>query len=286
MPGAAVERRRDGRSVSFTDATIWIRRVSVKIRVLGCHGSEQWTAGGRHHHCCGFLINDTVLLDAGTISSALTLPEQLTIRDVLLTHVHFDHVQGLPPFADNISQDAKEPVAIIGTAETVSGLRSHVFNNVLYPDFFTVPEGRPVFRPRMVEARQAVRVGGLTVTAIPVNHLVPTVGFLIREGDRSIVYSGDTYSTEELWRMASRDTTLKAAFIEPSYPNEMASLALASRHLTPTLLSREVSKLQRPDLPVYIYHMKPTHAATIERQLEDLHLPHLRVLTEGQEIVV
>jgi len=258
----------------------------VKIRVLGCHGSEQWVTGGLHHHCCGFLINDTVLLDAGTISSALTRPEQLNIRDILLTHVHFDHVQGLPSFADNISQDFKDPVSIIGTADTMAALRAHVFNHVLYPDFFSVPEGRPVFRPRIVEPRHAARVGGLTITAIPVNHLVPTVGFLIREGDRSILYSGDTYATEELWRIASADTTLKAAFIETSYPDEMASLALASKHLTPALLSREIGKLRRPDLPVYIYHMKPSHAPTIERQLHGLHLVHLHVVAEGQEIIV
>ena len=258
----------------------------MKIRVLGCHGSEQWVTGGRHHHCCGFLINDTVLLDAGTISSALTLPEQLNIRDILLTHVHFDHVQGLPPFADNISQDIKEPVSITSAAETLAALRAHVFNNVLYPDFFSVPEGRPVFRPRIVEPGRAARVGGLTITAIPVNHLVPTVGFLIREGDRSILFSGDTYTTEELWRIGSQEATLKAAFIETSYPDELASLALASKHLTPALLSREIGKLRRPDLPVYIYHMKPSHAPTIERQLHGLHLAHLHLLAEGQEIIV
>ena len=258
----------------------------MRIRVLGCHGSEQWVTGERNHHCCGFLINDTVLLDAGTISSALTLPEQLTIRDILLTHIHFDHVQGLPPFADNISQDIKEPVAVTGTADVVAGLRTHVFNHAVYPDFFSLPEGRPVFTPRVLEHRIAVQIGGLTVTAIPVNHLVPTVGFLIREGDRSILYSGDTHATEELWHIASRDTTLKAAFIETSYPNEMAALALASKHLTPALLRQEIGKLGHPGLPVYIYHMKPSHAPTIERQLHDLHLPHLRVLTEGQEIIV
>jgi cAMP phosphodiesterase len=258
----------------------------VKIRVLGCHGSEQWITGGRHHHCCGFLINDTVLLDAGTISAALTLQEQLNIREVLLTHVHFDHVQGLPPFADNISHDIKESVAITGISDVITGLRTHVFNDAVYPDFFSLPEGRPVFTPRIVEPRHPVHLGGLTITAIPVNHLVPTVGFLIREGDRSILYSGDTYVTEELWQLASRDATLKAAFIETSLPNEMAALAFASKHLTPSLLCQEVGKLNRSDLPVYIYHMKPSHSSTIERQLHDLHLPHLQILTEGQEIIV
>ena len=258
----------------------------MKIRVLGCHGSEQWVAGGTNHHCCGFLINDTVLLDAGTISAALTLREQLNSHDILLTHVHFDHVQGLPPFADNISHDIKKTVAITGTSEVVRDLRAHVFNDAVYPDFFSLPPGRPVFTPRIIEPRQPVQIGGLTITAIPVNHLVPTVGFLIREGDRSILYSGDTYATEELWHVASRDATLKAAFIETSLPNEMAELALASKHLTPSLLRQEVDKLNRSDLPVYIYHMKPSHASAIERQLRELHVPHLHILTEGQEIVV
>jgi ribonuclease BN (tRNA processing enzyme) len=121
---------------------------------------------------------------------------------------------------------------------------------------------------------------------IPVNHSVPTVGFLLREGSRSVLYSGDTYLTDEIWHIASQDPTLKAAFIETSLPNEMADLAFASRHLTPSLLMKEIRKLNRFDIPLYIYHVKPSHAAVIGSQRRDLHLPHLTILQEGQSITV
>lgn len=57
----------------------------MKIRVLGCHGSEQFggeKTGRQQCRTCGFLINDTVMVDAGTIGAALTLDEQRAIRHI------------------------------------------------------------------------------------------------------------------------------------------------------------------------------------------------------------
>ena len=110
----------------------------MKIRVLGCHGSEQF--GGEKtglHQCrtCGFLINDTVMVDAGTIGAALTLEEQRAIRHILLSHLHFDHIQGLPTFGDNLSEHAGQPVSLISIAEVLEGLQTHIFNDKVYPNF-------------------------------------------------------------------------------------------------------------------------------------------------------
>lgn len=262
----------------------------MKIRVLGCHGSEQFGAEktGRHQsRTCGFLINDTVMVDAGTIGAVLTLEEQRAIRHILLSHLHFDHIQGLPTFADNLSEHAGQPVSLIGIAEVLEGLQTHIFNDTVYPNFLKLPTPRqPVFECRVVEPGHPIQVAGLHITAIRVNHLVPAVGFLIREGSSSVLYSGDTYSTEEIWNVAARETTLKAAFIETSFPNDMADLAFASKHLTPVLLAQELLKLGRPNVPVYLYHMKPRQRGKIERDVRQLRLQHVSFLDEGQEIVV
>jgi ribonuclease BN (tRNA processing enzyme) len=260
----------------------------MKIRVLGCHGSDMLlSADSGATHCCGFLVNETVLIDAGTIASSLTLQEQLNIRHICLSHLHFDHIKALPTFADNVSLEMRVPVHVTSIQSVMDGLRRHIFNDTVYPNFFSLPDpGRPVFGCNTVTTRQPFEASGLEITAIPVNHSVPTVGFLIREGGSSFLYSGDTCSTEELWKIAAQDRTLKAAFIETSFPDELSELALTSKHLTPALLSEELRKLDRPDVPLYIYHMKPGHKRAIEAQLHELQQPGLTILREGQEVIL
>jgi cAMP phosphodiesterase len=183
--------------------------------------------------------------------------------------------------------DVDEPVVIASIAEVLDGLKRHLFNNQLYPDFLQLPHPqRPVFSLRQLDVGKEAEVSGLRVLPILVNHLVPTVGFLIREGAASFLYSGDTFTTEEIWRVAACEPTLKAAFIETSFPDEMDELARVSKHLTPSLFEREFKKIGRSDLPVYVYHLKPRFRQDIERQLARLKILNLTVLKEGQEIII
>ncbi len=265
----------------------------MKIRVLGCHGSDQLVErDGKARQCrtCGFLINGTVMIDAGTIGAALRLDEQRRIRHILLSHLHFDHVQGLPTLADNLVEeeaDAIEPVVLTSIASVLDGLHAHIFNSDVYPDFFSLPDlNNPIFVCRTLETGKESDVSDLHVRAIPVNHQVPTVGFLIREGAASVLYSGDTHETDELWKVAAKEPTLKAAFIETSFPNRLLELAKVSKHLTPEFFAREFRKLGRPDLPVYIYHVKPRFRREIVEELARLKIRNLTVLEEGQEVQV
>ncbi len=262
----------------------------MKIRVLGCHGSDQLIArssGLLHCGTCGFLIDGTVLVDAGTIGSRLLVDEQKQIRHVLLSHLHFDHIKELPTLADNLVWEAAAPVVVASIPDVLKGLEAHIFNGDVYPDFFTLPDPRqPVLRSQVLALGQVSPVSGLEVMPIAVNHLVPTVGFIIGDGRSSLLYSGDTYQTDELWRVASRIPTLKAAFIETSFPNELADLARLSKHLTPALLAEEIRKLGRPDVAVHVYHMKPRFREQIVQEIEALNLPQIKVLEEGQELLI
>jgi len=262
----------------------------VNIRVLGCHGSDEVRDDhGRpvQYRTCGFVLNGAILMDAGTVGTALTLAEQKRLRHVLLSHLHFDHIQGLPTLADNLAETVQKPVTISSIAEVLDGLKAHIFNGAVYPDFMKLPTPQqPVFTCRPMEAGKAADVEGLQITPIRVNHLVPAVGYLIRDGKASFLYSGDTYETEEIWKVAAREPNLKAAFIETSFPDEMAELALVSKHLTPALFAKEFRKIGKPDLPVYIYHIKPRYREAIERQLAALKMKNLTLLNEGQEIAI
>lgn len=262
----------------------------MKIRVLGCHGSDQLMVRPRGPvQCgtCGFLVNEAVLVDAGTVGSRLHLEEQRRIRAVLLTHLHFDHIRDLPTLADNLTGEIDEPVMIGAIPDVLKGLESHIFNGEVYPDFFRIPDERtPVLQAMPLQVGRECLVGELRVTPIAVNHIVPTVGYIIVQQERAVVFSGDTGDTDHLWEVAARLPHLGAVFIETSYPNDMLELARISKHLTPALMAKQLEKLGRTDVPVYVYHMKPRFEDRIREELQELDIPCVSILEEGQEVVL
>jgi len=253
----------------------------MRIRVLGCHGAKL-----SNHRTCGFLINGSVLLDAGTICSSLTLSEQGKIRYVLISHIHADHIKDLTFLSENlIAAKRRRPVVIISLGKVLAGLQRNLFNNQIWPDFTKLPNGRnPVFRLKEIREGETIKINGLEVRAYRVNHIIPCAGFLIREKNSSFIYSGDTYRTDRLWEAAAKEARLKAALIETSFPNALEGLATVSKHLTPELLLKEFSKIGKPRLPLYVYHIKPRYLQRIKRELKQLKIKNLTVLKDGQRL--
>ena len=262
----------------------------MKITILGCHGSDGMlnSPEGRHScNTCGFLVNDSLLLDAGTAATALSLDEQQQIRSIVLSHLHFDHIKSLPTLADNLSERIHTPITVAGIPEVMNGLRRYIFNSDVYPDFFAIPSTEhPTLSSKTLKPGNAYSFSDIEITPILVNHTVPTTGFIVQGHDSAFVYSGDTFATEELWHEAKRIPHLKAAFIECSYPDSQASLARASKHLTPASLVKEFEKLGRSDIALYVYHLKPVYKAEIVRELRALEIPTLQILTEGQTLTI
>jgi glyoxylase-like metal-dependent hydrolase (beta-lactamase superfamily II) len=262
----------------------------MQIRVLGCHGADCLVdAADRsvRQESCGFLIDDSVLLDAGTIGTRLTLAEQRRIRFVLLSHLHFDHIKGLPLLVDNLAEGFMAPVIVAAAEPVIQGLIDHVFNDQVYPNFFTLPDrAHPVLQAQVLHPGKPVMLGHLEVTPVPVNHTVPTVGYIVKDRGAALLYSGDTYQTEEIWSLGRMIPELKAVFLESSFPDELGALAKKSKHLTPSLFLTEFQKLERSDLPLYAYHMKPEFRNQIEEQISRLGIERVAFLEEGQIITV
>jgi glyoxylase-like metal-dependent hydrolase (beta-lactamase superfamily II) len=236
---------------------------------------------------CGFLIDESVLLDAGTVGARLTLAQQRRIRFVLLSHLHFDHIKGLPTLADNLAEGFEEPVIVAATEPVIQGLMDHVFNNKVYPNFFKLPDReRPVLQAQVLETGKPVALGHLEIIPVPVNHSVPTVGYVVKSSQTAVLYSGDTYQTEEIWSLGRTIPGLKAALIESSFPDELGELAKKSKHLTPALFLKEFQKLGRPELPVYAYHMKPAFRTQIEHEIRRLGIEQAAFLDEGQIVTL
>mgnify|MGYP001817515645 FL=1 len=253
------------------------------LRILGCHGGET-----PKHRTSSFLVDDSIAIDAGAITSGLSLREQERIRSVLVSHPHMDHIRDLATLADNRCQQGGSTLDIVGIPETIEALRTHFFNDLIWPDFTKIEtkEG-PTVRFVELEPNQPAVVHGYEVTPVLVNHTVDTSAFIIRHRDKSIVYGGDTGPTEELWTQINALDDLQALMMEVSFPNDEARLAADSLHLTPQTFRDELAKLrQNPELPILIYHIKPTFEARVHRELADIRGRNLQMLELYEEILL
>lgn len=254
----------------------------MQLRVLGCHGGET-----PKHRTTSFLLGDEVAIDAGAITSMLSLEEQTRIRSVLVSHPHMDHVRDLATLADNRCQQGGATLDIVGVPATIDALRKHFFNDIIWPDFTLIDskEG-PTVRFVEVQPNQVADVDGYQVTPIMVNHTVDTSAFVVRQNEASIVYGGDTGPTEELWTHINALDDLQALMIEVSFPTDEAELAYNSRHLTTETLASELTKLEQSDeLPIFLYHIKPTFEAKVLKELAHIRGRNLQVLQLEDEFL-
>ena len=247
----------------------------MRLRVLGCSGAEF-----PGHYSSAFLLNDTLLLDAGTIGAVLNAEEQWAITAILLTHRHLDHLKSLPLLADNISvRNQEHTVSVYGVRDTLDALSSHLLNNSIWPDFTRLPTSEhPVIRYEEVIAGCPFTVEEFEVSAYPVSHSVPAVGYIVRKGAKGLLYTGDTGPTELIWRMATR---LSAIIVEVSFPSDLEEMALLTGHLTPRLLALELDKLAGRPERILITHPKPQYFSAITDELAGLRIPELELLREG-----
>lgn len=250
----------------------------MKLRVLGCSGGS---VKGRFLSC--FLLNDHIALDAGGLTGPLTLEEQLRVGHVIISHTHLDHNCSLPFLVDNVFGRVEQPVIVYGTAAVIECLQRHMFNDELWPDFTKLPsEQAPTMRFEEIEVEKPFTIGELTFTPIEVEHLIPTVGFLVEEGsDTAIVYTSDTGPTDRVWQVASSQPNLKAVITEISFSGDVGALASASGHMTPDILAAELKKLTR-QARVLITHTKPGHVSRIEAELKQLNLPGVELIEQNK----
>lgn len=232
------------------------------------------SAGRPSQYQCltSFVIDGRLAIDAGSVGFALE-PNQIgSIRHFIITHAHADHTASLPIYVAEAFPLLEAPVIVYGTTEVISALREFVFNDQIWPDFEQIQLNNgsgPALEFRQLEPRVTTSIAGFKVTPIPVNHVVPTFGFLIENESAAVLFTADTYVTQEIWTAARVAENLKAVFVDVSFPNEMEELAEASKHLTPALLATELRKLDRA-VDVYAVHIKPTNREEVIRQITAL----------------
>ena len=235
------------------------------FRVLGSSGAEL-----PGYNSPAFLVDDAILLDAGTIGSYLSEKEQWKIRDIIITHAHLDHIKAIPFLADNIIiKNKRHSIKLFGIKETLSDLRKHLLNNKIWPDFTKISSSLdPVIKMNTIPAGRAVKVNGHIITAYRVSHTVPAVGYVISDKKgRSLLYTGDTGPTEKIWKTP---LNVNAVIVEVSFPNSMADLAIKTGHLTSKLLKKEIAKMKFLPERIFITHPKPQYIKQITREIGDI----------------
>ncbi len=251
----------------------------MKVKVLGCSGSE--TIG---HMPPGFLVNDVLMLDAGTITAALSIEAQSKITDIVISHTHLDHIKSVLFLADNIIGRIRKPVNIRAIPQVIDAIKKHLMNDLIWPDFTKIPTPKnPVLSYKPMQIGSSVNVAGLKVKAIPMNHPVPAAGFLVSDGKTSFLYSADTGPNEKLWKEAARARNLRAIIVDTSFPNSLGMIADVSGHFTPGQLHEDLTKAKVDlGMPIYIYHIKPVHKKKVLSELKALGRKNVKVLQEGK----
>jgi len=240
----------------------------MKVRVLGCSGGI-----GGDRHSTAFLVDDDILVDAGSGVTRLGLDQMAGIQHLFVSHAHLDHVLSLPLLLDSVGVHRAAPLQVHALPEVIEILKAHMFNWQLWPDFTRIPTPeRPAMAWAPLAVGQPIRLGSREITAIPAQHGRPAVGYLLRGERGSLIFSGDTASHRELYDLANATADLRHFIVEASFADEHGDIAEASDHYCPATLLPDLARL-KPGVPVWITHLKPGGEAAIMAELASQPLP-------------
>jgi ribonuclease BN (tRNA processing enzyme) len=235
----------------------------MKLRVLGCSGGI-----GEGERTTSLLVDDDVLIDAGTGVGDLDLAALKRIDHVFVTHAHLDHVTSIPFLLDTVGSLRDAPLTVHALPQTVTHLRQHLFNWHIWPDFTQIPSPE---QPALCFAEIGVGLSmdlgrGRTITPLPANHIVPAVGYALDSGAQTLVFTGDTGACDGLWQVLNQVNNLRYVIVETAFPDREERLAALARHLCPRLLAGQLEQLKRP-AEIYITHLKAGEGETIMREV-------------------
>ncbi len=256
----------------------------MEIRILGCFGNQL-----PGYKTTSMVVNKTIALDAGAVTSSLSLEEQLMLDAVVLTHSHADHIKDIAFLGDNIIGRKQNPVDIYGESRTLKTIDRHYFNNEIWPDFTKLPtEDNPVFAYKTVKIEEQFELNGLEFFPVQVPHPVVTLSYFIRDHKTTVLHVSDTGDTNKIWEYADQEDNLKAVFLETSFPNEMEALAQSSKHLTPETMAEQLKKMKKRDydIDVYVYHLKPLYETKLIEEIKRLEVPGFRIKIMEQGSVI
>ena len=234
----------------------------MNLTALGCSGG---IGSGRHTTC--YLVDDDVLIDAGTGLTTLTLEQLEKIDHVFLTHAHLDHILGLPLLLDAVGDVRAMPLVVHALPEVLGVLEKHIFNWAIWPDFREIPSvDAPWVRFEPLDWGGSCEVAGRRFSPLPVDHVVPACALRVACASGSFVFSGDTTTSPELIAALNAIPDLRHLVIETSFENALADIARASKHHWPDSLAADLAGLAG-EAAIWITHLKPGNEDGIMTEL-------------------
>ena len=255
----------------------------MRIRILGCSGGIG--AGSR---TSAMLIDNDVLIDAGTGIGDLALSDLDSIRHVFLTHAHLDHIAGLPMLVDRIfDENFDTPLTVYAREETLRAIQQHLFNDTIWPDFARLPTAdRPMLRYHVCSPGDTITIACRDFYAVDVMHSVPSLGYTVQNSGGAFAVSGDTKTNETLWPVLNACNDLRVLVIEVSFPDDMEQLANEAGHYCPNTLTKDLQRLDH-NPEIWLTGMKPGKEDEIlEQVVKAAPDRKIRMLSRGTVITV
>ena len=204
----------------------------MNIHILGAHNGESQTTS-----CVCFLIDDTLAIDAGGLTSNLSISDQQKLAAILLTHQHYDHIRDIPAIALNLSLRCHS-IEVYSTADVLATIETHLLNGVVYPEFQKLPDSKPAVKLNVIKPYEPEKIDGHGILAIPVNHGDTTVGYQVSDNQgKTVFYTADTGpGFAQCWAHINPQLLIA----DVTLPNDYEEFAKQTGHLTPNLLKQEL----------------------------------------------
>lgn len=235
----------------------------TQLRVLGCSGGI-----GDGRHTTSFLVDEDVLIDAGSGVMTLGRAEMKRIDHVLLTHAHLDHVLALPLLVDSVGEERSAPLVVHALPAVIATLKQHLFNDQLWPDFSRIPSiETPFLRFEPIRVGESLALAGRVFTPRAARHSVPACGWEVAANGVRWLFSGDTAGHPDFWRLAAGFGVGDFIVVEASFPDAQAALANLSGHYHAAALAHDW-RASGCTGQLWISHLKPGGEAAILSELE------------------
>lgn len=245
----------------------------MQVKIIGGHGGVT-----RNYHATSYLIDDSLLIDAGSVAAGLDIQDQLKIDHILISHAHLDHTKDLAFICDNCFGLKGKPFEVYSHKTVHNAIKTHLFNDTIWPDFSVLPtKENPTIKFNHLEDEKELILGEYKVVPVHVKHPGDAFGFIIEKGDVAILFTQDTAATDRIWEVGKKYSNLKAIFTEVSFPNHLQAVADLSDHHSPNTMKEEVKKMPE-GVPIYLGHLKPNYQEQLIQEITDLGEPRLHIM--------
>ncbi|MCX8110716.1 MAG: 3',5'-cyclic-nucleotide phosphodiesterase [Syntrophorhabdaceae bacterium] len=252
----------------------------MKIEILGCYGNSIGD-----FKTTSFLIDDSILLDAGTVTDVLNDERLKKISNIIITHTHLDHIKDLVFLVDELVMMGRYNIELISVKQVLDIISNNLFNNLLWPDFTVIPSyDNAVIKPREIKLNEYTQINDITVKPILMTHTVYCVGYVVKNNDRGFMFTSDTGPTKAFWETAQQEKGIDFIIADVSFPNRMGELARISGHMTLDILMDHLKRYNLEKKPIFITHIKPIFLEEIIHELSQLGKPNIRPLIQGETI--